>query len=79
MLAVDAGEAELTYRRAGSEIVFDHTGVPPAAQHRGLANRLAEAALSYAREHKLQVVPQCRFMAVYIKRHPEHQDLLAQS
>jgi predicted GNAT family acetyltransferase len=77
VLAVDGGEAELTYRRAGDRIVFDHTGVPPALQHQGLADRLAEVALAYAREHRLRVEPRCRFMEVYIKRHPEHQDLVA--
>lgn len=76
VLSLDGGEAELTYRVQGDTIVFDHTHVPPAMQHQGLANRLAEAALAFAREEHLRADPQCRFMAVYIKRHPEHHDLL---
>ncbi len=76
VLAGEGGEAELTYRMNGDVVIFDHTGVPPNMQHKGLANLLAEAGLGYAREEKLKVDPQCRFMAVYIKRHPEHQDLL---
>ena len=71
VLAIDGEEAELTYRRMGHTLIVNHTGVPAALQHRGLANLLAEAALSYAREHKLTVDPQCRFMAVYLKRHPQ--------
>lgn len=77
VLKIEGGEAELTYRRQGNTLVFDHTGVPPALQHRGLANRLAEAALGYARAQQLRVEPECRFLAIYLKRHPEHQDLLA--
>jgi uncharacterized protein len=76
VLNVDGSEAELTYRRQDRTIIFDHTGVPPMLRHRGLANRLAEAALNYAREQKLKVHPQCRFMAVYLKRHAEYRDLL---
>jgi len=75
-LQVDGGEAELTYRRNGNIIVFDHTEVAPAIQHRGLADKLAAAALGCAREWNLQVDPQCRFMKVYIQRNPEWQDLL---
>ena len=77
VLSVDGEEAELTYRMAGKTLVVNHTGVPPALQHRGLANQLAEAALTFAREQALLVEPRCRFMAVYFDRHPEHQDLRA--
>jgi uncharacterized protein len=76
VLKVGGSEAELTYRRQGRTIIFDHTGVPPPLRHRGLANRLAEAALNFAREQNLRVQPQCRFVAVYLKRHAEYQDLL---
>ncbi len=77
VLEVDGAEAELTYQRKGDVIIFDHTAVPPAIQHRGLADRLAATALEYAREQNLQVKPECRFMAVYIERHKQYQDLLS--
>ena len=76
VLEVEGAEAELTYQLIGDVIIFDHTAVPPALQHRGLADKLAETALAYAREENLQVDPQCRFMAVYIQRHKQYQDLL---
>ncbi|HEY0786247.1 MAG TPA: GNAT family N-acetyltransferase [Acidobacteriaceae bacterium] len=76
LLEVEGAKAELTYRMRGRTIVFDHTGVPPQLRHRGLANQLAQAGLAYARQQQLQVDPQCRFMAVYLKRHPEFCDLL---
>lgn len=76
VLEVDGQEAELTYQRIGDVIIFNHTEVPETLQHKGLANKLAEAALGYAREWNLRVDPQCRFIAVYIERHKKHQDLL---
>lgn len=75
-LEVEGAEGELTYQLRGRTIVFDHTFVPEHLQHHGLANKLAEAALGYAREENLQVDPPCRFMAVFIQRHQEYQDLL---
>jgi uncharacterized protein len=57
-------------------IVLPHTVVPPAFEGRGVGSALATAALSYARDHGLKVKPSCPFIAGYIKRHPEWQDLV---
>jgi len=58
-------------------IVFTHTDVPEALAGRGIAGEIVKFGLDYAREKKLTVVPQCAYVASYIKRHPEYQDLLA--
>jgi hypothetical protein len=34
-------------------------------------------ALDYSREHGWKVEPRCPYVAAWIKRHPEHQDLVA--
>ena len=77
VLRTETGEAELTYRMNGRTIVFDHTGVPDGLQHRGVGGRLAEAALQYAREQGLTVVPACEFVAGYLREHREYRDLVA--
>ncbi len=64
------------YRLAGDTIIFTHTEVPAALEGRGIANRLVRTALEYARARQLTVVPLCRFVAVYIRRHTEYQPLL---
>ena len=58
-------------------IVFTHTKVPPALEGRGIASALAKHALEHARANNLKVVPQCPYVASYIKKHPEYEDLLA--
>jgi len=50
--------------------------VPLALEGKGIGNELAKAALDYARSEGLRVVPRCRFIAAYIKRHPQYQDLV---
>ncbi len=60
-----------------NRIVFTHTEVPEALAGRGLAGEIVKFALDHAREKKLTVVPQCAYVASYIKRHPEYADLLA--
>jgi len=57
-------------------IVLTHTHVPEALGGRGIAGELAKAVLAYARENELRVVAQCSFMAKFIGKHAEYQDLL---
>ena len=74
---VEGRTAFAEYEEADGEIVFPHTVTPPELEGRGIASALAKAALAYARERGLKVVPACSFFAAYMKRHPETQDLLA--
>jgi predicted GNAT family acetyltransferase len=73
---VDEHVALAAYDMEDGKIVFTHTEVPPELSGRGIANQLAKSALEYARAGKLTVVPQCAFIASYIKRHDEYADLL---
>jgi predicted GNAT family acetyltransferase len=74
---VDGYRALITYRCFPGKIVFDHAEVPPALEGKGLAAKLTRAALEFARAHGLRVVPMCPYVAAYIRRHPEEQDLLS--
>ena len=60
-----------------NRIVFTHTVVPDALGGRGIAAAIVKYALDSAREKQLTVVPQCPYVASYIGKHPEYQDLLA--
>ena len=68
--------AVVEYRRAGNNIIFTHTGVPPALEGQGIASKLARSALEYAQQQQLTVFPFCPFVASYIRRHPEYQGLV---
>ena len=61
-----------------NRIVFTHTDVPEALSGRGIAGAIVKFGLDHARARKLTVVPQCSYVAAYIKRNAEYQDLLAQ-
>jgi len=43
---------------------------------KGVGSALAHAALGYARDHGLKVIPTCTFMAGFIARHPEWNDIV---
>lgn len=70
-IRMDGHLAKLNYRVNDGEIDLIHTEVAEELGGRGLGNKLVEAALAYARDNKLKVVPSCSFVSKYLTRHPE--------
>jgi hypothetical protein len=67
----------LDYRRGEGRIAFTHAEVDEASEGRGFGSLLAATALEDARRQGLEVAPLCPFIAHYIKRHPEYEELVA--
>lgn len=67
---------ELVYARRGERFIILHTEVNDALEGHGVGAALVKAALKYAREEGLTVVPRCPFARAYIERHPEYRPLL---
>jgi predicted GNAT family acetyltransferase len=64
------------YKKTPGVITFVHTEVPEALGGQGIGSRLIRGALEAVRNEGLRVVPQCPFVAAYMKKHPEFNDLL---
>lgn len=64
------------YQREGDTIIFTHTEVPETLRGQGVGEQIARYALDQAREQGLRVVPQCPFIAAFIRRHSEYQSLV---
>ena len=73
---LDGEKAVIEYAREPDLIVLIHTYVPPAYEGRGIGRELVRAVLEDIRGKGLQVVPQCSFVAHYIRRNPEWEELL---
>ena len=73
---VEGGTALITYDVDDGVITFIHTEVPPEAEGRGVARALATQALQYARDNKLRVVPQCAYVASFVKKNRDYDDIL---
>jgi hypothetical protein len=56
-------------------VVFAHTIVPPELGGRGIASRLVQHALDWARNQGLKVRPDCSFVRAYMDKHPEYEDM----
>jgi predicted GNAT family acetyltransferase len=70
-IETEGGIAFLDYSIGGGKIVMPHTVVPAEHRGRGYGEMLARAALTFAREEELEVVPTCPFVAAFIAREPE--------
>lgn len=57
--------------------VFTHTVVDSQFGGRGFAAQLTSFALDDVRANGLQTRPVCSYVAGYITKHPEYQDLVA--
>ena len=73
---LDQQLAVVDYRQRGKTIFFLHTAVPHELEGQGVASQLVKTALEEARKEHLAVVPFCPFVADYIRRHPNCQDLV---
>ena len=76
-LDAEGGTAFAYYGLDGNVITFRHTETPPQLQGRGVASQLIRGALEQVRAQGLKVVARCPFVAGYMARHPEYDDLLA--
>lgn len=74
--SMEGKPAFLEYRLTPGSITLRHTEVPDELRGHGIAGKLAQAALEFARREGLRVVVQCPFVREYIRRHPEHADLV---
>lgn len=76
-IVVEGVEAEMTYSRAGAQlIIIDHTDVPAALRGRKVGERLVRQAIEDARREGISIIPLCPFAKAQIERHPEWQDVL---
>ena len=54
--------AKLTYRKEGEKLFFDSTVVSPELRGQGIAGKLFEAGVKYARENNYKIVPVCSYI-----------------
>lgn len=76
-LTIDGVTAFVRYRRTPGVIRLIHTEVPEGLAGRGVGSRLARHVLDSARTDGVRVVAICPFIAAWMDKHPEYDDLRA--
>lgn len=71
--------AEMTYSVAGENlIIIDHTEVSDTLRGTGAGKQLVTAAVNYAREKNIRIIPLCPFAKAVFDRTPEFSDVLSE-
>ncbi|MBI3170084.1 MAG: N-acetyltransferase [Chloroflexi bacterium] len=75
---VDGQLAKLDYSEDGDAILMMHVGVPYEFRGQGVAGKITQAALEYAKSKSLRVIPMCSYVRDYIRRNPQYAELMKQ-
>lgn len=75
---IDNQLSKLDYMQDGNNIVMTHVGVYPEHRGQGIAGKLTQVALEYAKEKSLRVIPMCPYIAAYIRRNTQYEVLTKQ-
>ena len=67
----------LLYRTTGEVVKLIHTEIAPRWEGHGLGERLVVGVLDDVRARGLHIVVLCPFVAAFLRRHPEYEDLVA--
>lgn len=71
-------EAIITYVfQDNATIMIDHTYVSPKMRGQGIAKKLVDAVVKYAREEKLKIIPLCSYADRLMNASDEYRDVLA--
>ncbi|WP_158747971.1 GNAT family N-acetyltransferase [Acidobacterium sp. S8] len=73
---VGSKTAFLNYLMRDKTMTLTHTEVPSSLSGRGVGTALAKAALDYAVQQGLRVVPQCSFVADFVNTHSQYQSVV---
>jgi predicted GNAT family acetyltransferase len=76
-LDADGGTAIMIYHLDPGVITLVHTEVPQALEGKGVGSAIVRGVLDLVRARGLKMIVKCPFVAGYMKRHPEYDDLLA--
>ena len=75
---IDGLLSKLDYIQDGKNFVISHVGVHPELRIQGIAGKIVQAGLEYARQNSLRVIPMCSYAAAYIRRNPQYAELMNQ-
>ena len=75
-LTIEGQAAVVIYNPVEGGLLITETIVPIPLEGRGIASRMAKHLLADIRQRGLVILPTCPFFAGYLKKHPEHADIV---
>lgn len=66
---------EITWTQLADVMVIEHTYVHEDMRNQGLAKKLVDRAVQYAREQEYKIEPVCSYVAAVFERSDEYEDV----
>ncbi|QHJ69282.1 MULTISPECIES: GNAT family N-acetyltransferase [Planococcaceae] len=66
---------EITWTQMADVMVVEHTFVNENMRNQGLAKKLVDRAVEYARENEYKIEPVCSYVATVFDRYDEYEDV----
>ena len=76
LVGEEAVAGVVEYREKDDLVELTHTEVDQSYEGEGLGSQLARAVLDNLRNEGRAVIPSCKFINSYLKRHPEYAGLV---
>jgi len=77
VIYVEGNEVYVEYTMRNNTIDLNHTYTHPALRGKGLAAHVVRAALEFAKENNLKVIPTCSYTQAFIAKNEEYKKLVA--
>lgn len=75
-IRVDGHVAKIEYSNKSGKMFLIHTEVPKELAGQGVASFLAKETFKLIGEQGIPIVPMCKFIKTYIRKHPEYHQLV---
>ncbi len=72
----DGKEAYVEYTAGEGELNLYHTHTDPELRGKGLAARVVRAALEFAKENNLKIIPGCSYVQAFVSKNDEYKELI---
>lgn len=66
---------EITWTQMADVMVVEHTFVNENMRNQGLAKKLVDRAVQYARDNEYKIEPVCSYVATVFERYDEYEDV----
>jgi len=76
VIYTEGNEVYVEYTMRGNKIDLHHTYTHPALRGKGLAAHVVRAALEFAKENNLKVIPTCSYVQAFIAKNDEYKELV---
>jgi uncharacterized protein len=77
VIYTNGNEVYVEYKMEEKEINLYHTFTHPALRGKGLAAQVVRAAVEFAKENNLKVMPTCSYVQAFIAKNDEYKKLVA--